>query len=293
MCRGAVCDDSPGIRNDGSGEGLEIAASKPVSVLLVGLGEAEATALASEDGFSVTVVPSIERSRAADVVVVALDTTPPLETIRRIRTLEPVAALVVVTEPEHAADGTVALHAGAEDHLTRDDLLPALLPRAIRYALATNRMRRELATVDELTALPTVRGFAPIAEHHLRMADRAGKPVVFVFVRVEDRDEAGGVGDELARDAAAVVLDSVRDSDVPGRIAPDTFCILLSGDADGAETTVLSRLVEAMALHDTRRDPPRSLKLSLGTARYEPGSGVHLAELLEGALRGLGRPAGA
>jgi hypothetical protein len=48
-----------------------------------------------------------------------------------------------------------------------------------------------------------------------------------------------------------------------------------------------------MALHDARRDPPRSLKLAVGTARYEPGSGVHLAELLEGALRGLGRPGGA
>src|SRR5262245_34656957 len=288
VCRGTVCDDSPRIRNDGSGEGLEIAALEPVSVLLVGLGEAEATALASEDAFVVTVVPSVERSRAADVVVIALDTAPPLETIRRIRALEPAAALVVVTEPEHAADGTVAMHAGAEDHLVRDELLPALLPRAIRYAVATSRMRRELATVDDVSGLPTVRGFAPVAEHHLRMADRAATPVVFVFVGVEER-EGGGVPDDLVRDAAAVVLDSVRDSDVPGRIAPDTFCILLTGDAEGAETAVLSRLVEAMAVHDARRDPPRALKLCVGTARYEPGSGVHLAELLEASIRGLGR----
>ena len=288
-----MCDDSPRIRNDGSGGGLEIVTLEPVAVLLVALGEAEATALASEDGFAVTAVPSVERSRGADVVVVALDEAPPLETIRRIRTLEPAAALVVVTEPARAADGTVALHAGAEDHLVRDDLLPSLLPRAVRYALATNRMRRELATVDELTALPTVRGFAPIAEHHLRMADRAGRPVVLVFVRVRERDDGGGVADELVRDAAAVVLDSVRDSDVPARIAPDTFCILLTGDAEGAETAVLSRLVEAMAVHDARRDPLRALALSVGTARYEPGSGVHLAELLEASVRGLERSTGA
>ena len=288
-----MCDDSPRIRNDGSGEGLEIGAVEPVSVLLVGLGEAEATALASDEGFVVTAVPSIERSRAADVVVIGLDGTAPLDTIRRIRTLEPGAAVVVVTDPSRAADGTVALHAGAEDHLIRDDLLPAVLPRAIRYAIATNRMRRELATVDDLTALPSVRGFAPIAEHHLRMADRATTPVVFVFVRVEERDERGGVADDLVRDTAAVVIDSVRDSDVPARIATDTFCILLTGDAEGAETAVLSRLVEAMAVHDARRDPPRSLKLSVGTARYEPGSGVHLAELLEMAVRGLGRSTGA
>jgi len=265
---------------------------EPVSVLLVGLGEAEATALASDDGFAVTAVPSIERSRSVDVVVIGLEDTAPLETIRRIRALEPAAAVVVVTDPSRAADGTVALHAGAEDHLVRDELLPALLPRAIRYAIATNRMRHELATIDDVTSLPTVRGFAPIAEHHLRMADRARIPAVFVFVRVEDRDEGGDVADDLVRDAAAVVLDSVRDSDVPARIAPDTFCILLTGDAEGAETAVLSRLVEAMALHDARRRPPRSLKLSVGTARYEPGSGVHLAELLEAAVRGLERSGG-
>src|SRR6478672_961221 len=137
-------------------------------------------------------------------------------------------------------------------------------------------------------------GFAPIAEHHLRMADRAGEPVIFVFVRIEEHDAlrtalGSEAADELARDAAGVVLNSVRESDVPGRIAPDTFCILLTGEAEGAETTVLSRLVEAMAVHDARRDPPRTLRLSVGTARYEPGSGLHLAELLETAIRRLDR----
>src|SRR5205823_6061759 len=126
------------------------------------------------------------------------------------------------------ADGAVAMHAGVEDHLVRDELLGPLLPRSIRYAVATRRMRRELAANDEVTSLPTLRGFAPIAEHHLRMADRAGNPVVFVFVRVEEHDSLQAAlgreaADELARDAAGVVLDSVRDSDVPGRIAPDTF----------------------------------------------------------------------
>ena len=270
----------------------------PVSVLVVGLGDAEVAALAREDGFDVRVVPMIEDRSGVDAVVIALDGDAPLETVRRIRTLEPDAAIVVVTDAAREADGAVAMHAGVEDHLVRDELLAALLPRAIRYAVATRRMRRELATNDEVTALPTLRGFAPIAEHHLRMADRAGAPVIFVFVRVEEHDpiraaHGSEAADELVRDAAGVVLNSVRDADVPGRIAPDTFCILLTGEADGAETTVLSRLVEAMAVHDARRDRPRALKLSVGTARYEPGSGLHLAELLEGAIRRLGRAGGA
>ena len=40
--------------------------------------------------------------------------------------------------------------------------------------------------MDEATELPNLRGFAAIAEHYVRMADRLGQPVVFVFVRLED-----------------------------------------------------------------------------------------------------------
>lgn len=265
-----------------------------VSVLLVGLDEAEHD-LAREDDFSVRSIATLEdlrSSEAPDAVVIGLDGAGPLEAIREARSKAPGAAVVVVTDPAHDSDGTVALHAGAEDHLVSDDLLPALLPRAIRYAVAIRRVRSDLATTDEVTSLPNLRGFAPIAEHHLRMADRASKPVVFVFVRLDDHDEMADTlgaeaADELAREAAGVVLDAVRDSDVPARISPDTMCVLLTGEADGAETLVLSRLVEAMAVHDAGREEPRSLALSVGTARYEPGKAGGLAEVLESAVRKL------
>ena len=266
-----------------------------VSVVLVGLDASTERLLAQEDGFSVRGVGSIDDIRASDApdaVVVVLDGAGPLETIRAARAKAPEAAVVVITDPANDSDGTVALHAGAEDHLVRDDLLPALLPRAIRYAVGIRRVRHDLGTTDEATTLPNLRGFAPIAEHHLRMANRASRAVVFVFVRLEDHDELlDSIGveaaDELARDAAGVILEAVRDSDVPARIRPDTMCVLLTGEADGAETIVLSRLVEAMAVHDASRDRPRSLSLSVGTARYEPGGGGGLAQILEGAIRKL------
>jgi diguanylate cyclase (GGDEF)-like protein len=198
----------------------------------------------------------------------------------------------VITDASRAADGTVARHAGAEDHLIRDATLSTLLPRAVRYAVGLQQVRRELATVDEATKLPNLRGFAAIGEHYLRTADRMGQPAVFVFVRLDDHDdllrmEGPEVADELARDAAAVILEAVRDSDLPARIAPDTICVLLTGSAEGAESLVLSRLVEAIATHDARRERPRALSLGVGTARYEPGTGTTLAEILESAVRGL------
>ena len=268
---------------------------EPISVLLVGLTDDEAAAIAEDDGFVVSRKPDVtgpEIDPPVDAVVLALDGTGPLDAIRDIRRIVPEAAIVVVTDASHEADGTVALHAGAEDHLLRDATLAPLLPRAVRYATGMQRVRRELATVDEATKLPNLRGFAAIAEHYVRMADRLGQPAVFVFVRLDDHDdtlrsEGPDAADDLARDAAEVILQAVRDSDLPARIAPDTICVLLTGSADGAESLVLSRLVEAIATHDARRERPRALSLGVGTARYEPGSGTTLAEILESAVRGL------
>ena len=268
--------------------------TEPLSVALVGLTDDEAKAIVEDDGFIATRVANLDAMppEPPEAIVLALEGPGPLDALRTARTAAPDAAVVVVTDSAHASDGTVALHAGAEDHLLRDATLPTLLPRAVRYAVGMQRVRRELATVDTATELPNLRGFAAIAEHHVRMADRLDQPAVFVFVRLEDHGEllrtlGPEAADELARDAASVILEAVRDADLPARIAPDTICVLLTGEADGAESLVLSRLVEAIATHDARRDDPRALALGVGTARYEPGSGATLAEILESAVRGL------
>jgi len=269
--------------------------TEPIDVLLIGLTDDEATSILDDDGFSATRADSLDEApnnSEAGAVVLALGGDGPLDALRRARGLAPNAAIVVVSDVTHAADATVALHAGAEDQLPRDATLATLLPRAVRYAVGMRRVRQELATQDEATQLPNLRGFAAIAEHHVRMADRLNEPVVFVFVRLEDhdrilREEGTDAADALARDAAEVILEAVRDADLPARIAPDTICVLLTGAADGAESLVLSRLVEAIATHDARSDAPRALSLGVGTARYEPGSGTTLAEILSGAVRGL------
>jgi diguanylate cyclase (GGDEF)-like protein len=269
--------------------------AEPIRVLLVGTDEAFGADLAGE-GFEVDrIVDLSELGPGADrdAVIVSLDAAGPLETLEALRSRTPAAAVLVLTSADRQADGAVALHAGAEDHLVIDSIAEGLLPRAIRYAVERRRLRRELATVDDDTRLPNLRGFVAIAEHQLRMADRAGTPVVFLFVRSDDVAEASARGDAAAargivEETAEVLLGAIRDSDLPARISDDTFCVLLSGDARGAEVTVLSRLVEAIAVHDARRPDPRPLALSVGSALYEPARPVRLEQLLrtgEGGLR--------
>jgi diguanylate cyclase (GGDEF)-like protein len=268
-------------------------ATDPLDIIAVALRDEELAAL-DADSFTVHRAADLSGAdgRACDAIVLSLDGSAPIDAIQQARGLAPDAAIVVLTDPANAADGSIAVHAGAEDHLVRDATLPTLLPRAIRYACGLRRIRRELATVDEATGLPNLRGFSAIGAHYLRMADRLGQAAVFVFVRLEDhadvaRQHGPEAGDVLATDAAEVILQAVRDSDVPARIAPDTICVLLTGEAEGAESLVLSRLVEAIATHDARRPEPRALSLGVGTARYEPGSGAQLGEILADAVQGL------
>lgn len=272
--------------------------TQDLTVLLVGLDTATHEELAAEDGFSVGSAASLDEGLARvlvpDAVVIALDGLGPIETVGRIHAHAPHAAIVVVTDAANAADGAIARHAGAEDHLVRGAIPLGLLPRAVRYAADHRRLQRDLATTDPVTGMPNIRGFAAIAEHHLRMADRGKHAVVFLFVRLDGFTETmtteGSVrAGEVARDAAEVLMQAVRDSDVPARVAPDTFCVLLTGEATGAETLVLSRLVEAIALHNARSERPRSLSLSVGSSLYDPEHPASLEQILESAGRHLAR----
>ncbi len=262
-----------------------------LTVLLVGEAAELASQLANEDGLTVSVATDLASGLAsaseADAVVVGLGQIGPLEALEALRLHAPDAAVLVFTPPGREGEGTVALHAGAEDHLAADDLPGGLLPRAIRYAVSNRRLRREFSTKDEETGLLNLRGFAPIAEHHLRMAKRTATPVVFVFLRLEhvDRPEAGDR--TRVSEAAGVVLEAIREADVPARIGAETFCVLLTGDARGAENLVLSRLVEAIAVHDARSETPGGLSVSVGTALYDPEQGGTLGSILEAAGRGL------
>ena len=213
--------------------------------------------------------------RPISVVIQSLEGSGSLDAFERLRDAHPEIPVIVVTAGSGQLVGAAAVRAGAEDHLLREEI--ALLPRTIRYAIDQHRMRRELArlsTEDDATGLLNVRGFIPIAEHHLRMANRSGEPVILVFVQLDELDRIVEVSghEEGARqvvDAAEALLQVVRESDVLARIGSDTFCVLLTGGAAGAESVVLSRLVEAIAVRNSRGDVRTRMSLSVGTARSD------------------------
>lgn len=248
-----------------------------------------------------------------DVVLLALDTpeAPGVDAVRSIRERAPDVPVIGVLAADDADRDTQsvdriggadraglaerAIDAGASDVVSAAS--PELLPRAVRYATSLRRLENELERgrfVDDLTGLYTARGLEHLASHHLALASRSKVPVTLVFVRLDTPDVIPD--DDLDQDerrravteAANVLRAVVRSSDVLARVSPRSFCVLLTGDASGADAVVLSRLVEAIAESNARSGRSSQLSVSVGAAAYDPENPVSLEALIEEADRRTG-----
>ena len=167
-------------------------------------------------------------------------------------------------------------------HLSR-----VLAASAQRISALQDDLRRT-AAVDPLTHLNNRRGFLPIAEHQLRIAQRTREPVALVFVDVDGlkhvNDTLGhAVGDTLIAEAAVVLRTTFRASDLPARMGGDEFCILLRGESARSAERAVERL--GVAVEDVNREPGRAFELSLsvGVARFDPDEPVSVDRLIEQA----------
>lgn len=262
----------------------------PANVLAVGFdpGELEGVTVETADDLLGAL------ARVADggvhVVLLALDLPDGQGTdaVRSIRERAPDVPVIAVGTGEGAER---AVDAGASD-VVPSDAGPELLSRAIRYATSLQRMQAELyrhTLVDDLTGVYNARGFERLASHHLEMADRTKRSVPLIFVRIDALEDPGITGEQerrqLIADAAEVVRKAVRGSDVIARVGAGAFCVLLTGDAVGADADVLSRVVEGVATSNAKSGRPGQLSVSVGTATYDPEHPVPLDELIAEADR--------
>lgn len=99
---------------------------------------------------------AVERLTAERFDVVLLDLSLPdthgLETLVRAREYAGPAPIIVLTGVDDAAAGLEALHLGAQDYITKDELDPALLARAVRYAIERARATDALRTSEQQLA---------------------------------------------------------------------------------------------------------------------------------------------
>ncbi len=151
---------------------------------------------------------------------------------------------------------------------------------------------RRLATVDELTKLANRRGFFALGEHQLLVAARTRSAVALLFIDVDGlknvNDELGhAMGDLLLKEAADVILETIRVSDLAGRLGGDEFCVLLMGDPELDPERAVDRLRQTAADHNARPGRNFPLSLSIGLSALPAGRSVTLEELIDAADEGM------
>jgi diguanylate cyclase (GGDEF)-like protein len=137
---------------------------------------------------------------------------------------------------------------------------------------------------DELTGLYNRRGFFTLAEQQLKLACRSKRPQVLLFADIDDmkwiNDSFGHVqGDTALTDAADVLRQTFRDSDIIARIGGDEFAVLAVEAGQNAEA-LTTRLEEQLRAHKPKPERPYELSMSMGIAHYNPESPCSLDELM-------------
>jgi len=149
---------------------------------------------------------------------------------------------------------------------------------------------RTLSLTDELTGLLNRRGLLTMGEHQLKVARRTRRRLLVIYADLDNmkriNDKFGHMeGDAALIEAADVLREVFRESDIIGRIGGDEF-VILAVDSDGAPPEALmNRVHQRCILANLRRAHPYVLAMSAGSTEFDPDEPVSLEELISRADR--------
>jgi diguanylate cyclase (GGDEF)-like protein len=241
----------------------------------------------------------MQRLTKGDVAAILLDLTLPdnrgLDAVVRLRERAPGVPIVVLTAAADHGWGIKAVQAGAHDYLVKGKIDNSLLARSLRYAIERNRLEttlQQMTLVDDLCGLYNRRGFFRFADQQLKLIRRMGKRALLVVADVQGLKEINetfghAAGDVAINDAAAILNQTFRDSDVIGRLDGDEFVVLAIGVADEGPRSILRRLAKSLVAYNDAPDRRFRLSFNLGIASIDPGDGSGLEGLLAEANRDL------
>jgi len=149
----------------------------------------------------------------------------------------------------------------------------------IEHEIATTT----LATGDELTGLSNRRGFEMRGARLLEVCARRGIRATLVYLDLDGlktiNDGLGhDAGDLALREFAAILGQAFRGSDIIARLGGDEFVVLMVGASEAPPA--INRLADLLAARNKAPRSPFLLEASVGSATFDPGTPVSLADLL-------------
>lgn len=189
--------------------------------------------------------------------------------------------------------GLIAVANAENPYVERD--LEAVERLATLYAIAIHRTRtenelRDLSLIDELTKIHNRRGFMTLTEQQVKVAHRTKKDMSLFYADLDDLKKINDTfghdeGDAVLIEAADILRDAFRDSDIIARLGGDEFVVLAIDVGEGKVAALAHRLREKVAARNARPGQKYAVSFSLGIARYDPDKPCSLAELLTQADR--------
>jgi len=133
---------------------------------------------------------------------------------------------------------------------------------------------QEMSLIDQLTGLKNRRGFMTLASQQVKVAERTKQGLRLVFVDLDGlkwiNDNLGhNVGDQAIIEAADVLRETFRDSDIIARLGGDEFAVLAIDISPDMPFSTY-RIAKTLKEHNSREGRRYDLEMSVGVASYDP-----------------------
>jgi diguanylate cyclase (GGDEF)-like protein/PAS domain S-box-containing protein len=147
---------------------------------------------------------------------------------------------------------------------------------------------REIAMQDELTGLYNRRHFLELAESEIGRSRRTGAPLSVAMLDIDHfkrvNDFFGhAAGDNVLKELARAMRETLRGSDVPARYGGEEFVVLLTDTTLEGAMAVTERVRERVGRTEVALGHGRVARITLSAGVAELGQGERLEALLERA----------
>jgi diguanylate cyclase (GGDEF)-like protein len=215
-----------------------------------------------------------------------------LDALFELEGIAPSVPVVILSGLDDEAVALRAVQSGAQDYLLKSHAEPAILARAVRYAIERKRSEVELAyraLHDGLTGLPNRSFFFDRLDLALSRSARSGHrgAVLFLdldgFKRINDT-HGHAVGDRLLSEVAGRLLRTIRPTDTLARFGGDEFILLCEDMAEAGQAVALAERLGALCRKPFDIDGTTvAVGLSIGIVFVRGGGGVTAEGLIHDA----------
>jgi diguanylate cyclase (GGDEF)-like protein/PAS domain S-box-containing protein len=142
-----------------------------------------------------------------------------------------------------------------------------------------------LSLTDELTGLYNRRGFFTLAEQQIKMANRNKSGIFLLYA---DLDNLKGINDKFGHkegdaaliEAAGILKESYRESDIIARIGGDEFAVIPVGTSLDNIEIIKIRFYKNLETYNRKRNSANNLSVSIGISYYDPLFPCSIDELM-------------